>query len=59
MPFRKREELVPYRRACELTQILEAALQAFLGVLDRDTLADLLSPAPALKGILMIGEGNA
>ena len=44
---------------CELTQVLETALQAFLGVLDRHTLADLLSPAPALKGILMVEEGNA
>ena len=45
--------------ACELTQVLETALQTFLGVLDRHTLADLLSPAPALKGTLMVEQGNA
>ena len=50
---------MPYRRSCELTHVLEMALQAFLEVPDRHTLEDLLSPAPALKGILTIEEGNA
>lgn len=37
---------------CVLTGVLEAALEAFLGVLDRHTLADLLTPADALRSRL-------
>ena len=38
--------------ACALTGVLETALSAFLDVLDRYTLADLLAPADALNRAL-------
>lgn len=41
----------PIAGPCALTPILETALDAFLDVLDRHTLADLLKPAPALRRI--------
>lgn len=39
----------PIARTCMLSAILKSALDAFLGVLDRHTLADLLQPADALN----------
>lgn len=38
--------------ACALTGVLETALEAFMGVLDRHTLADLLAPSDALRRAL-------
>ncbi len=46
----------PIAGFCELTRALELALQAFLDVLDRHTLEDLLKAAPVLKGILIGNE---
>lgn len=46
----------PIAGFCELTRVLELALQAFLDVLDRHTLEDLLKAAPALKDILIGNE---
>ena len=46
----------PIAGFCEITRVLELALQAFFEVLDRHTLEDLLKPAPALKGILIGNE---
>lgn len=46
----------PIAGPCALTHVLETALQAFLEVLDRHTLADLLTPAPALKRIFAARE---
>jgi Rrf2 family nitric oxide-sensitive transcriptional repressor len=39
-------------RACALRGVLGEALEAFLAVLDRHTLADLLAPRPALAALL-------
>src|SRR4051794_17507144 len=39
-------------RACALRGVLGEALDAFLAVLDRHTLADLLAPRPALAALL-------
>ena len=41
--------------ACALPSILDEALDAFLAVLDRHTLADLLAPKRALADILQPG----
>ena len=46
----------PIAGPCLLTGILEEALQAFLEVLDRHTLADLLTQSPALKRIFAARE---
>ncbi len=40
--------------ACELSAVLGKALQAFLAVLDRCTLADLLGKRPSLERLLRI-----
>lgn len=45
----------PITPACALPGILDEALNAFLGVLDRYTLADLLGPAKELRTILLPG----
>ena len=42
----------PIAGFCEMTCILELALQAFFEVLDRHTLKDLLTPAGALRRVL-------
>ena len=42
----------PIAGPCVLTHVLETALEAFLDVLDRHTLEDLLKPRNALKRIL-------
>ena len=47
----------PIAGPCALTGVLEEALQAFLAVLDRHTLADLLTPASALQRIFAAREG--
>ena len=47
----------PISGPCVLTHVLEDALQAFLDVLDRHTLEDLLRPADALKLILGVRGG--
>ena len=46
----------PIAGACVLTQVLETALDAFLEVLDRHTLADLLTPASTLTHIFAARE---
>ena len=46
----------PIAGFCELTRVLELALQAFLEVLDRHTLEDLLTSAPELKRVLSTNE---
>lgn len=46
----------PITGFCEITRVLESALQAFFEVLDRHTLEDLLTSAPALKHILLSRE---
>lgn len=46
----------PIAGSCEITRVLELALQAFFEVLDRHTLEDLVTPATALKRILAVGE---
>ena len=46
----------PIAGPCALTSVLETALQAFLDVLDRHTLKDLLTPAPALRRIFAASE---
>ena len=46
----------PIAGFCEITGMLESALQAFFEVLDRHTLEDLLTSAPALKHILLSCE---
>jgi len=43
-------------RACRLKSILFEALNAFLAVLDRYTIADLLEPSAELRSILGIGD---
>ena len=48
----------PISGPCVLTHVLETALQAFLDVLDRHTLEDLLRPADALKLILGARDGH-
>ena len=48
----------PISGPCVLTHVLETALEAFLDVLDRHTLADLLRPADALRLILAARDGQ-
>lgn len=45
--------------ACVLKGALDEALDAFLGVLDKTTLADLLMPRRRLRALLAIGDGEA
>lgn len=45
--------------ACVLKGTLDEALDAFLGVLDSTTLADLLVPHRRLRTLLAIGQGGA
>lgn len=45
--------------ACVLKGTLDEALDAFLGVLDNTTLADLLVPRRRLRALLAIGHGDA
>ena len=55
--FASRDRCVcPIAGSCEMTRVLELALQAFFEVLDRHTLDDLLTPAPALKRMLLAGK---
>lgn len=49
----------PIAGPCVLTHVLDAALQAFLDVLDRHTLEDLLKPGDALKGIFAARRDRA
>lgn len=49
----------PISGPCVLTHVLEAALDAFLGVLDRHTLEDLLRPRDALKLIFAARAARA
>ena len=48
----------PISGPCVLTHVLEDALQAFLDVLDRHTLEDLLRPADTLKLIFAARDGQ-
>lgn len=52
VPCFDRAELCPITEACVLQAALQEALAAFLAVLDRFTLADLIVPRPALAGLL-------
>ncbi|HSH43183.1 MAG TPA: Rrf2 family transcriptional regulator [Arenicellales bacterium] len=45
--------------ACVLKNSLGEALDAFLGVLDKVTLADLLAPRARLRGLLAMGVDDA
>jgi Rrf2 family transcriptional regulator, nitric oxide-sensitive transcriptional repressor len=45
------------QEGCVLQHALDEALQAFLGVLDGYTLADLVAPRQALAGWLGVAEG--
>ena len=47
----------PIAGPCVLTHVLETALRAFLDVLDRHTLEDLLKPRNALQRILVAQTG--
>ena len=44
---------------CVLSKVLQEALDAFLGVLDRYTLADLVAPRQALVSLLGLPTGSA
>ena len=46
------------QRACVLRGILGEATDAFLAVLDRQTLADLIKPRKALSSLLLHAEGR-
>ncbi len=47
----------PIAGPCVLTNVLGSALAAFLGVLDRYTLQDLLVPSPALRAVFSARAG--
>lgn len=49
----------PIAGPCVLSRVLDEALQAFLEVLDRHTLEDLLAPSNALSRIFAAGQANA
>lgn len=49
----------PIAGPCVLTHVLGTALRAFLDVLDRHTLEDLLKPRNALQRILVARNGTA
>ena len=49
----------PIAGPCVLTHVLDAALQAFLDVLDRHTLEDLLKPGDALRTVFAAGRERA
>jgi len=53
-PARKGECVI--EPACELKRALGKALDAFLGVMDGYTLADLIAPSARLRRLLAIGE---
>ena len=44
---------------CVLSKVLQEALDAFLAVLDRYTLADLVAPRQALVSLLGLSSGSA
>ena len=46
----------PIAGFCEMTRVLELGLQAFFKVLDRHTLEDLMTQAPALRRVLITGK---
>jgi len=46
-------------RVCVLRHVLDDATQAFLGVLDECTLADLIKPQKALSSLLMLDQDVA
>ncbi len=49
----------PIAGPCVLSRVLDEALQAFMEVLDRHTLEDLLVPSHALGRIFAAGQANA
>ncbi len=49
----------PIAGPCVLSRVLDEALQAFMEVLDRHTLEDLLTPTAALNRIFAIGQTEA
>lgn len=46
----------PIQRVCELRSVFDEATQAFLAVLDRHTLADLIKPRRALSSFLLLDQ---
>ena len=48
----------PIAGFCEMTRVLELGLQAFFEVLDRHTLEDLMTQAPALRRVLTTGKSS-
>ena len=49
----------PIAGPCVLSRVLDEALQAFMEVLDRHTLEDLLTPTDALSRIFAAGHAEA
>ena len=49
----------PIERVCVLRGVLHDAMQAFLAVLDRYTLADLIKPQGALASLLLLDQHAA
>jgi Rrf2 family transcriptional regulator, nitric oxide-sensitive transcriptional repressor len=46
----------PIQRVCELRGVFDEATQAFLAVLDKYTLADLIKPRRALSSLLLLDQ---
>jgi Rrf2 family transcriptional regulator, nitric oxide-sensitive transcriptional repressor len=49
----------PIQRICELRGVLHEATEAFLGVLEKYTLADLIKPRSALSSLLLVNQQTA
>lgn len=54
--FERRTNTCPIAGACSLTGVFDDALGAFLSVLDRKTLADILKSSPAIGRKLGVGQ---
>jgi Rrf2 family transcriptional regulator, nitric oxide-sensitive transcriptional repressor len=52
----ERRGYCPIQRVCELRGVFDEATQAFLAVLDRYTLADLIKPRAALSSLLLLDQ---
>lgn len=49
----------PIQRVCELRRVFDEATQAFLAVLDKYTLADLIKPREALSSLFLLDHHAA
>jgi Rrf2 family nitric oxide-sensitive transcriptional repressor len=49
----------PIQRVCELRGVFDEATRAFLAVLDRYTVADLIKPRRALSSLLLLDQHSA